>query len=60
MGFGTEVLLLVVIGFLVLAPKRMQEVVRQIASLKAKLQQSTREFTSSLAVEIERDSSPRE
>ena len=54
MGFGTEVLLLIVIGFLVLGPKRMQEVVRQVASLKAKLQQSTREITSSLAAEIER------
>jgi Sec-independent protein translocase protein TatA len=55
MGFGTEVLLLVVIGFLVLGPKRMHEVVRQAASLKAKLQQSTREITSSLAADIEGD-----
>jgi Sec-independent protein translocase protein TatA len=55
MGFGTEVLLLVVIGFLVLGPKRMHEVARQAASLKAKLQQSTREITSSLAADIEGD-----
>jgi Sec-independent protein translocase protein TatA len=53
MGFGTEVLLLVAIGFLVLGPRRMHEVVRQVASLKAKLQQSTREITSSLAADIE-------
>jgi Sec-independent protein translocase protein TatA len=59
MGFGTEVLLLVVIGFLVLGPKRMQEVVRQVANLKAKLQQSTREITSSLAAETEGEASPR-
>jgi Sec-independent protein translocase protein TatA len=58
MGFGTEVLLLIVIGFLVLGPKRMQEVVRQVASLKAKLQQSTREITSSLAAEIEAEKHP--
>jgi Sec-independent protein translocase protein TatA len=58
MGFGTEVLLLVVIGFLVLGPKRMQEVVRRVASLKAKLQQSTREITSSLAAEIEGEEHP--
>jgi Sec-independent protein translocase protein TatA len=59
MGFGTEVLLLVVIGFLVLGPKRMHEVVRQVASLKVKLQQSTREITSSLAAEMDGDTSPR-
>ncbi len=59
MGFGTEVLLLVIIGFLVLGPKRMHEVVRQVASLKAKLQQSTREITSSLAAEMDGDTSPR-
>jgi Sec-independent protein translocase protein TatA len=53
MGFGTEVLLLVVIGFLVLGPKRMQEVVRKVASLKAKLEQTTREIKSQLAAEIE-------
>jgi Sec-independent protein translocase protein TatA len=53
MGFGTEVLLLVVIGFLVLGPKRMQEVVRKVASIKAKLEQTTREIKSQLAAEIE-------
>lgn len=59
MGSGTEVLLLVVIGFLVLGPKRMQEVVRRVASLKAKLQRSTREITSSLATEMGGETSPR-
>jgi Sec-independent protein translocase protein TatA len=59
MGFGTEVLLLIVIGFLVLGPKRMHEVIRQVASLKAKLQQSTREITSGLAAEMEEETSPR-
>jgi Sec-independent protein translocase protein TatA len=55
MGFGTEVLLLVVIGFLVLGPKRMQEVVRMVASMKTKLEQTTREIKSQLAAEIERE-----
>ena len=59
MGFGTEALLLVVVGFLVLGPKRMQEVVRQVARVKAKLEQSTREITSGLAAEIEGETSPR-
>ena len=53
MGFGTEVLLLVVVGFLVLGPKRMQEVVRQVASVKAKLSQTSREIQSQFAAEIE-------
>jgi Sec-independent protein translocase protein TatA len=59
MGVGTEVLLLVVIGFLVLGPKRMHEVVREVASLKAKLQHSTREITSSLAAEMDEESNSR-
>jgi Sec-independent protein translocase protein TatA len=53
MGFGTEILLLVVVGFLVLGPKRMQEVVRTVASVKAKLEQTTREIKSQLASELE-------
>jgi|HubBroStandDraft_6_1064221.scaffolds.fasta_scaffold390980_2 Sec-independent protein translocase protein TatA len=53
MGFGTEILMLVVVGFLVLGPKRMQEVVRAIASLKTKLEQTTREIKSQLAGELE-------
>jgi len=59
MGFGTEALLLVVVGFLVLGPKRMQEVVRKVARVKARLEQSTREITSGLADEIEGETSPR-
>jgi Sec-independent protein translocase protein TatA len=55
MGFGTEILLLVVVGFLVLGPKRMQEVVRTVASLKTKLEQTTREIKSQLAAELEKE-----
>jgi Sec-independent protein translocase protein TatA len=55
MGFGTEVLLLVVIGFLVLGPKRMQEVVRMVVSVKTKLEQTTREIKSQLAAEIDEE-----
>ena len=58
MGFS-GLPLLVVIGFLVLGPKRMQEVLRQVAKTKAKLAQSTREITSSLAGEIEGETTPR-
>ena len=58
MGFA-ELPLLVVVGFLVLGPRRMQEVLRQVARVKAKLERSTREITSSLAAEMERESSPR-
>ncbi|MGA9353682.1 MAG: hypothetical protein WBV46_08340 [Terriglobales bacterium] len=58
MGFGTEVLPLIVIGFLVLGPRRMQEVVRIIANVKAKLEQSTREIKTQLAAEIEGETGP--
>lgn len=56
MGFGTELLLLVVVGFLLLGPKRMQEAFRLVAKAKSKLDETTRELKSQLASEIEGDS----
>ena len=53
MGFGTGFLLLVVVEFLVLGPRRMQEVLRQVAKAKAGLERSTREIKTHLAAEIE-------
>ena len=59
MGFGTGIMLLVLIGFLVLGPKRMQEVLMQVAKAKADFQRSTREIQSQLAAEIEGESGTR-
>jgi Sec-independent protein translocase protein TatA len=59
MGFGTGFLLLIVIGFLVLGPKRMREVLMQIAKAKADLRRSTREIQSHLTAEIDGETGPR-
>ena len=37
MGFGTELPLLLALGFVVLGPKRMQTTLRQVARAKAEL-----------------------
>jgi len=37
MGFGTELPLLLALGFVVLGPKRMQATLRQVARAKAEL-----------------------
>jgi Sec-independent protein translocase protein TatA len=59
MGFGTGLLLLVVVGFLVLGPKRMQDMLRQAARAKAELDRSTREIRTHLVAEIEGGTSRR-
>ena len=59
MGFGCGFVLLFAIGFLVLGPKRMQEVLIQIAKAKAELRRSAREIQSHIAAEIEGETSAR-
>jgi Sec-independent protein translocase protein TatA len=56
MGLGTELPLLVALGFLVLGPKRMQQVLAHIAKAKAEIAKSSRDIKSRLAVEL--DSKP--
>jgi len=56
MGLGTELPLLVALGFLVLGPKRMQEILSYIAKAKAEIAKSSRDIKSRLAVEL--DSEP--
>ena len=53
MGFSSVLMLMVVFGFLVLGPKRMHEMLRQIARMKAGLERSSRELQSRVAAEIE-------
>jgi Sec-independent protein translocase protein TatA len=59
MGFGAGLPLLLVFGFLVLGPKRMQELLRHAAKAKADLDRSTREVKSRLAAEIDGNTSAR-
>jgi Sec-independent protein translocase protein TatA len=60
MGLGTGLPLLVVLGFLVLGPKRMQELLKRAAKAKAELERSSREIKSHLAAEIDGKTNTRE
>jgi Sec-independent protein translocase protein TatA len=53
MGLGTELPLLVALGFLLLGPKRMQQVLAHIAKAKAKIAKASRDIKSRVAVELE-------
>ena len=53
MGFGTEILFIVVLGFLFVGPKRLPTILGQIARAKAQLENATRNLKSELEVEFE-------
>lgn len=50
-GFGTELLLFCGLGYVVLGPKRMQNLFRQVARVKAELEKTRRDITSQLATQ---------
>jgi len=52
MGFGTELPLLLALGFVVSGPKRMQTMLGHVARSKADLHKSNRGIKSQLAGEI--------
>jgi Sec-independent protein translocase protein TatA len=52
MGLGTELPLLVALGFLVLGPKRMQQVLAHIAKAKTEIAKASRDIKSRVAVEL--------
>ena len=53
MGFGGGLALFIVVGFLVLGPKSMQEALKHVARAKAELDRCSREIKSHLTAEIE-------
>ena len=53
MGFGTELLFIVMLGFLVIGPKRLPTILGQIARAKAQLENATRKLEAELEVELE-------
>ena len=53
MGFGTEMLFVFVLGFLLLGPKKLPAIFGHIARAKAQLKHATRDFTSQLDAAIE-------
>jgi Sec-independent protein translocase protein TatA len=58
MGFGTELLFILMLGMLVLGPKRLHTMVGHIARAKARFEEASRSFQSQLAAEL--DAAPRD
>ena len=57
MGFGTEILFILVLGLLVLGPKRLHTLMAQVARTKRQLEEAVHGFKSQLAAELA-DSGP--
>lgn len=56
MGFGTEILFILLLGLLVLGPKRLHTVLADVARAKARFEEASRGFKSQLAAQLEADS----
>ena len=53
MGFGTEILFVLIFGLLLLGPKRLHTMLAHVARAKAELENATRGLRSQLAAELE-------
>lgn len=53
MGFGTELLFVFVLGFLILGPKKLPAIIGHIARVKAQLRKATHSFTAELDESLE-------
>jgi Sec-independent protein translocase protein TatA len=51
-GFGTEILFVLVLGLLVLGPKRLHTMLRHLARAKAQLEEASRGLKSQLEAEL--------
>jgi len=54
-GFGTEILFILLLGVLVLGPKRLHTVLADVARAKARCEEVSRGFKSQLTAELEAD-----
>ena len=52
MGFGTESIFLLMLGFLFLGPKQLQGLLKQMARVKAQIAEASRNLESQIAGEI--------
>jgi Sec-independent protein translocase protein TatA len=52
-GLGVEILFLLLLGLLVLGPKRLHTILVHIARAKTQLQSATRGFTTQLGAELD-------
>ena len=53
MGFGTEILFLIIFGLVVLGPKRLHATLGHVARAKAELENAIGRIKSQLAVELD-------
>ena len=53
MGFGSEILFVMLLGLVLLGPKRMHAMIGQVARAKAQFEKATLRLKSQLASEIE-------
>ena len=53
MGFGTEILFMLMLAHLVLGPKRLHAMLGHVARAKAELENATRGIKSQLAAELD-------
>ncbi len=53
MGLGTELLLVLLLGFLILGPRQMHALLGRVAHVKAEFDKATRSFKSHLTAEPE-------
>jgi len=52
-GFGSEILFLLMLGLLVLGPKRLQTMLARVARAKAEFEDASRGFKSQLTAELD-------
>jgi Sec-independent protein translocase protein TatA len=52
-GFGTEILIVLLLGFLILGPKQMHAMLGHVARAKAELENATRGIKSQLGAELD-------
>ena len=55
MGLATEIVFILVLGLLLLGPKRLPAILVHVARAKAQFENATRSFKSQLEVELEAD-----
>ncbi len=53
MGFGAEILFILMLGLLLLGPKQMHTLLGHVGRFKAKFEQASRGFKSQLAAELD-------
>ena len=52
MGFGAEILFILMLGLLVLGPKQLHTLLGRVARAKAQFAEASRDFKSQLAAEL--------